>query len=155
MDHCAGHVRRLLAAVNTIDGVYYLASKKLGLNENEAALLYALCDGGLHSQKQICEDWLIPRTTINTIVRQYKAHGYLTLRTLPGRGRESALCLTEAGAAFAREKLRVLTQAENAAMEQTLQGCSPAFIADLERFGQALKASLETGILSGKEPSTL
>ena len=31
---------------------------------NALSLLYALDDGEPHSQKQLCEQWLIPRTTM-------------------------------------------------------------------------------------------
>ena len=63
-------VRRLIIAINKIDGSYYFYARKLGVKENTLALLYELDDGHPHSQKQISEDWQIPKTTINTIVKQ-------------------------------------------------------------------------------------
>lgn len=51
----------------------------MNLNENTLALLYALDDGLPHSQKQVCEDWLIPKTTINTITRELVEQSYVTL----------------------------------------------------------------------------
>ena len=65
-----------MIAVNKIDGLYYFAAKKLGLKANSLALLYALDDGQPHSQKRICEEWLIPRTTINTVVKECVAKGF-------------------------------------------------------------------------------
>lgn len=53
--------------------------RKLGVKGNALALLYALNDGRAHSQKQISEDWLIPKTTINTIVKEFTDIGYVTL----------------------------------------------------------------------------
>ena len=49
--------------VYQIDGVYeaYGKSCKLG-SPNLLWILYALNDGERHSQKQICDDWDIPRT---------------------------------------------------------------------------------------------
>ena len=82
MDDHSDAVRRLMLAINRIDGIYYLFSKNQGSNENTYALLYAISDGKPHSQKQVCEEWLIPKTTINTITRNLVKEGYLTL--LPG-----------------------------------------------------------------------
>ena len=33
-------------------------------------LLYALDDGQMHSQNDICLQWEIPRSTLNTIIKQ-------------------------------------------------------------------------------------
>ena len=91
-------IRRLTQAFNRIDGAYYYCARRLGVEENTLALLYALDDGRPHSQKQVCEEWLIPKTTINTVVKEQVAAGHLTLRA--GEGREKIICLTEAGKAF-------------------------------------------------------
>ena len=83
-------IRRLTQAFNRIDGAYYYCARRLGVEENTLALLYALDDGRPHSQKQVCEEWLIPKTTINTIVHRMQQQGYLTLRHGDGRERPSA-----------------------------------------------------------------
>ena len=76
---CREEIRSIMLSTNKIDGVYYLLSRRMGLKANTLALLYALDDGKVHSQKQICEEWLIPKTTLNTIVRECIAEGYITL----------------------------------------------------------------------------
>ena len=53
---------------NKMDGLYYLAARRLGVKENALVLLYTLNDGQPRSQKQLSEELLIPKTTINTIV---------------------------------------------------------------------------------------
>ena len=69
MDRNYQIVRSIMLATNQIDGVYYFLAKKLGVNENALAFLYALDDGQPHSQKEISDAWLIPRTTIHSIVK--------------------------------------------------------------------------------------
>ena len=73
-------VRQLMAAINRIDGIWYLLAKKSGVKVNTLSLLFALDDGLPHTQKQICEEWIIPRTTINTVVQECAQMGYLELR---------------------------------------------------------------------------
>ena len=64
------YINRLWACTNIIDGLYYQCARTLGLKDNALALFYALADGQPHSQKQICEEWLIPKTTVNTVIRE-------------------------------------------------------------------------------------
>lgn len=96
MEKTLAEIRRLMLATTKIDGAYYLFSRRLGIKENVLVLLYALDDGKPHSQKQICEDWLVPKTTINTNVKELVRAGYVML--YPGAGtREKIIGLTDAG----------------------------------------------------------
>ena len=61
-------IRRIMLSLNRIDEIYYRWGRKVGIKENLLALLYALSDGGHYTQKQICEEWLIPKTTIITLI---------------------------------------------------------------------------------------
>ena len=63
------YIDRINLCMNQIDGLYYMAARKMGIKDNTLILFYVLNDRKPHTQKEICEEWLIPRTTINTIVR--------------------------------------------------------------------------------------
>ena len=136
MTDSANLARRLILATTRMDGAYYYFARRSGVPENLLALFYALADGKPHSQKEICEDWLIPKTTINTLVREQVAAGRLTLRA--GKGREKLLCLTEEGRAYAEEVVSPLCAAERAAIERTLEAHDAAFVAAVEAFTDAL-----------------
>ena len=75
--NCA--IWRLTDAINRIDGAYYFCAKHMGVKENTLALLFALDDGKPHSQTQIAREWLIPKTTVNTVVKELTQAGYITL----------------------------------------------------------------------------
>ncbi|MCQ4991523.1 MarR family transcriptional regulator, partial [[Clostridium] symbiosum] len=70
-------IRRIMVSVNVIDGIYAMGAKKIGIKDNSLSLLYVLDDGKPHSQKEICEYWLIPKTTLNTIVKECVNAGYI------------------------------------------------------------------------------
>ena len=105
MDALREKNRRLVAAVTMMDGAYYRWARSTGVTGQTLDLLYALDDGQPHSQKQICEEWLIPKTTVSTVVKACQAAGYLTLEAMPGQGRQRRLCLTPAGRAYAGRTL--------------------------------------------------
>lgn len=135
--------RRISKATCAIDGSYAMLSKKLGIKGNLLWLLYALDDGDLHSQKQICQEWLFPKTTINTLTKECQAEGYVTLHTIPGRKRELHVRITEKGRQYTRRMLWAVYAAEDEALERTLQTCPPEFISYLETYTQNLKHAFE------------
>lgn len=140
MNNNRTEIRRLMIAINKIDGIYYMIAKKEKTKENMLALLYALSDGKSHSQKQICEEWLIPRTTINTVVKECINNGYVTL-TSTGR-KEKNIELTDAGKAFTQKLLAELFEMEEAAINQTIEKYSPDFIDAIEYFTDVMNKKL-------------
>ena len=135
-------IRRLVEATNRIDGSYYFFARSLGVKENALALLYALDDGRAHLQARISEEWLIPKTTVNTIIREWQREGIIVL--IPeNRGREKNICLTDKGRAWAKELLTPVYRAEQAAMARTVQEFSPEFIRALEHFCGYLQDAFE------------
>ena len=68
-----------MIAIDQIDEAYYKALRTLGIKENAFVLFYAIADGRAYSQKRICEEWSVPRTTLNTIVQEYVGKGYIRL----------------------------------------------------------------------------
>ncbi len=151
MNETRKSMRRITNAICEMDGAYYLLSRTAGVKENLFWLLYALDDGEFHTQKQLCDDWLFPKTTVNTLIKECEAAGYITLQSIPGRKRELQICLTEAGVAYTREALKIVYEAEEEALKETMRQCSPSFISDLETFSANLKAAFERIVDKSKQ----
>ena len=115
-------IRRLMIVVNRIDGIYERMAVKLGIKLNMICLLYALDDGSPHSQKQISEDWMLPRTTLNTITKECIEKGYVITEPIPGKRREMNIVLTDSGRAYARKYLETIYRAEELAFESASVG---------------------------------
>lgn len=127
-------IRRFAKASCTLDGIYWYIAKKSGIKENLFWLLYALNDDEPHTQKQICEDWQFPKTTINTLIKECESAGYIKLEKVPGRKRELAIALTESGKAFAQKSLELIDEIEELAITEALERCAPTFIDDFVKF---------------------
>ncbi len=141
----SGHeknIRKIMISVNIIDGICELLAKKIGVKENTLTLFYALDDGNPHSQKEICEKWLIPRTTLNTIVKECIQKEYIFLNEDNGK-KEKEICLTPKGQLFAKDILQQVYEIEKQAMERTLLETSPDFIHGLELFTKQLQNEAE------------
>lgn len=124
---------QLMRALNRIDDQYYRAQRGLGIKESLFVLLYMCADGEERSQKDICDEWCIPRTTLNTTVKEQEAAGHVEL--VPRGNKQKLVRLTESGRAYAEELLGLLLDAEERAsdcIEDTL-------VEGLERFGAQLE----------------
>lgn len=104
-------VRRLMVAINRVDGIWYLLARKSGMKVNTISLLFALDDGKAHTQKQICEEWIIPRTTINTVVKECVELGYVELEQID-RSKEKLVRLTEKGMQYTQQVLELFYRSE-------------------------------------------
>ena len=150
MDKNVEMIRRIMLAVTRVDGAYYYFSKKLGMKENVLTLLYALDDGEQHSQKQICQDWLIPKTTLNTSVKELVKDGYVTLQPAAGT-REKTIALTETGMELAERLMKRVYEAEDAAMAAALARFSPEFVEPMEYFSHCLCREFDQHVLGDEE----
>ena len=72
-----------------IDGIYdeYGRKNKIA-STNVLWVLYALNDDEKHSQKDICDGWSIPRTTINTIIKDLEQQQMVEMIPIFGKRRK-------------------------------------------------------------------
>lgn len=144
-DNHVEKIRRIMICVNRIDGIYYKISKNMGIKENTLSLFYALSDGRSHTQKEICDEWLIPRTTINTVVRECVRDGYVRLQK-SSHSKEKELILTDTGQKYVGELMEELFRIENASYAVAREAFGDTFVEALHTFTNELEArTSETG----------
>ncbi len=136
------YIRRIMVISSCIQGTYMQWAKESNMKHNTLLLLYALEDGKAHTQKSICEEWMIPKTTLNTIIKDCEKDGYIKLNRVPGTKRDMQICLTDKGAEFERTSTKAVTKAEMRAIEKTLKKYSPEFIEEMEYFTECLRDEL-------------
>ncbi len=138
MNDYHNEVYRLMLATNRCIGIYHEIAKKMGIKENTLLLLDILSDKKQHSQKQICDDWHIPRTTLNTIVKECIKSGYIVL--LPQKNsKEKLISLTERGQTFADKVTRTMKETVQHSMEKVHKEYSTNFIMVFEKYVEYLE----------------
>ena len=146
MDNIRQTIRQFIIAISKLEKTYAARSSKFGSQSSELWLMYTLDDGQPHSQRQICDEWGFPRTTINSTIKKCETAGYLTLFPIPGKRREMQICLTEDGKAHAKQLLSLFYQAENRAMEETLKLYPVEFIDAIIYYNKCLSAEFNNGL---------
>lgn len=140
MDEKVALIMRLDTAINKLDGAYYLWARRHLLKENTLSVLYALDDGKPHTQAQIARDWMIPRSTVNMVVKELAAQGYIEFSKL--NDKEKYVRLTPAGEEYSHGALGDLYAAETVAIDETLRLFPPEFVDALEKYAGVFCSNL-------------
>ena len=91
-----------------------------------------------HTQIEISNDWELPKTTVNTVIKDIQKQGYVELVPIKGKRREMSIVLTESGKAFADNVLSDLYRKE----EEVFKLLSPKeqeIVMVLEKLARKLK----------------
>lgn len=108
-------VRRFMIAFNRIDALYVDSVRTFGVKGNLFFLFYAIADGKCYSQRQICDDWNLPRTTLNTIVRECVKDDLV--RLVPRGNKEKDIVMTPKGREIAERVFAPIFAVESRVME--------------------------------------
>ena len=100
--------------------------------------MYALNDGNSHTQIEISNDWELPKTTVNTVIKEIQKNGYVDLIPIKGKRREMSIVLTENGKKYADRVLADLYKKE-AEVYKDLSSDEYAIVAVLEKIAKKLK----------------
>lgn len=127
---------RLMRSLNRINSQYELLRRSLEIKESLFVLLYACADGERRSQKEICDEWHVPRSTLNTVVVEQVCAGNVML--VPRGNKEKDVCLTERGRQLVERKLGSMLDAE----ERIAACClNDALIESIERLSNEMEAT--------------
>lgn len=99
-------------ALYHIDSFYDEFAKKSNVSSALLWVLYALNDGNSHTQIEISTDWELPKTTVNTVIKEIEKDGYVELVPIKGKRREMSIVLTEGGKKYADSVLSELYKKE-------------------------------------------
>lgn len=99
-------------ALYHVDSFYNEFAKQSNVSAALLWVLYALNDGNSHTQIEISNDWELPKTTVNTVIKEIQNDGYVELVPIKGKRREMSIVLTESGKEFADKVLSDLYKKE-------------------------------------------
>ena len=137
----------LLASVNgaviRFRGLYASWARARGISYHELLVLYTIRDQGFCTQKQICDNYLIPRQTINHVILDLRNRGVLELSREHCIGREKAFVLSRAGEQYAEPLIEALNRMEEKAVELFGAENIGAMVQSVLTYDQALQQAME------------
>lgn len=128
-------------ALYHVDSFYDEFAKQSNVSSALLWVLYALNDGNPHTQIEISNDWELPKTTVNTVIKEIQKEGYVELIPIKGKRREMSIVLTESGKRYADNILSELYKKENKVYKM-LSSKECEIIDALEKIASNLKEDL-------------
>lgn len=125
-------------ALYHVDSFYDEFAKQSNVSSALLWVLYALNDGNSHTQIEISNDWELPKTTVNTVIKEIQKNGYVDLIPIKGKRREMSIVLTDSGKKYADRVLADLYKKE-AEVYKTLSLEEYSIVAVLEKIAKKLK----------------
>ena len=113
------HLDQYYTILNATNNLYSAWAKQKGLSYHTLLVLYALCRSGSGCrQSDICNDWMIPKQTVNSVLKSLEARGYVSYQVQPEDRRNKRVLLTPAGLAYAQPILEDLYRLEASALAE-------------------------------------
>lgn len=142
------NTRQQMELINTYisqsTALYGEWAKRLGMSYNMFMGLYALDTAGQCTQKQISESWMIPKQTVNTIIKGLERRGYIRFAACQGQ-KEKLVCFTEAGRSLAKETLEEMYQMEDRVLRQMGPELCEMMVKSERAFTEALAREVRGG----------
>ena len=104
-------------AIIKFRGIYSGWSLEHGISYNEMLVLYTIREFGYCTQRQICDNYLLPRQTMNHVFLGLRNQGILQYSKEFSKGKEKAFVLSEKGKEYAAPFLQSLNAVESRAIE--------------------------------------
>lgn len=95
------------------DGIYHNVALKYGLSDIEMWLLYMLSDSENGcTQQEMCQQYHIPKQTINAAVSRFVKKGIARMEAISGTRNQKRILLTEMGEKLAADTIPNIMEAE-------------------------------------------
>ena len=112
-------LQRFYALWREENAMYDDWAREQGLSSNGALILYSLYEAKEScTQKSISQMWSIPKQTVNTILKEFSANGYIELLTDKEDKRNKLITLTPEGTAYAGKIVEALHKRELFAIDR-------------------------------------
>ena len=124
-----------------INALYHEAAVRMGVSDSVMNILYVICENGDRClQSEISRLTGISRQTINSAIRKLEKEQIVCLE--PGQGRNTIVCLTEAGKHFAEQKIGPLFAVENQIWNEWTEEEQRQYLKLTQKYRDALKKYL-------------
>lgn len=120
-------IKLINSAISRTSGLYEEWAKKHDINYYALLILYKLNENVDVTQKQICEEYRIPKQTINNVITDLKNKGYISVETNQKNKKEKTVKLTDKGIAYSKEKIIPLLEIE----ENVIKGMGSEYTSQL------------------------
>lgn len=105
-------IKAITSAVDRTDYLYEKWAKKLGVNNYVSRIMYMLYLSEVNRQKEMVENYGMPKQTVNTVITELQKKGYIILIPDENDKRSKIIKLTQEGINYANKIVTPLLDCE-------------------------------------------
>lgn len=123
--------------------VYEEWAKNYGISYNSLLVLYSLWENKEGcTQTSICDEWVLPKQTVNSILKEFENKGYVDFSTSTEDKRVRIVKLTTSGSSFAEVPVAALWELETSIMGDMGIQSAEAMIDNMALFVEQFKKGM-------------
>jgi len=119
-------------------------AKEYGISYNCLLVLYSLWEDRENcTQKEICRQWVLPKQTVNTILKDLQKKGMIDFKVMEKDHRNKSIHLTKEGEGLTEEIIPALQELEASVMEKLGEARSSSLIENTALFAEYFRKGKE------------
>ena len=111
-------IQAITSAVDRTDYLYEKWAKHLGVNSYVSRIMYMIYASGITKQKEIVENYGMPKQTVNTVITELQKKGHIRLIPDENDKRSKIIQLTAKGTAYADSIIAPLVNCEKTVLAE-------------------------------------
>lgn len=124
--------------------IYADWAKKHDISYNAMLVLYSLWEGKIYcTQKMICNQWMLPKQTVNSILKDFEKKGLVCFDPSFYDQRTRGIRLTDAGIEYAKPIIPSLQKLEAEVMEKLGEAKANAIIENTSLYIEYFKEGMD------------
>lgn len=126
-----------------LEAVYDDYARMIGISYTTLFILNLISQYEDCTQKIICEKTMLPKQTVNNVIKKLMDQGYVQLEAFPENQKNKKIAFTEQGQAYAQPFIAHIETAECEAMNHFSESQQIEFINFMKLYEQAFREAMQ------------
>ncbi|WP_313072074.1 MarR family winged helix-turn-helix transcriptional regulator [Lacrimispora sp.] len=136
------NAKRFCSMRQGLEMIYDSYARSVGISYTTLFVLNLISQYEVCTQKIICERTMLPKQTVNNVVKKLAEQGYLRLEEIPGNNKSKRILFTEEGKEYAEPMIKHIQDAEDTAMEQLFESHQEELLCIMELYDHAFRKAM-------------
>lgn len=137
-------IKAITSAVDRTDYLYEKWAKKQGVNNYVSRIMYMLYLSGVNRQKEMVENYNMPKQTVNTVITELQKKGYIILIPDENDKRSKIIKLTQEGINYANKIVTPLLDCEIRVLKKMGTQRVEMLIDTMNQYADLLETEMKT-----------
>lgn len=135
--------KRFCSIRQDLEMIYDSYARSVGISYTTLFVLNLISQYEVCTQKVICERSMLPKQTVNNVIKKLSEQGYLELEEIPDNSKSKRILFTEKGKEYAEPMIQHIYNAENTAMEQLSDSQQDELLYIMELYDHAFRKAMK------------